>query len=167
MIPATERTKNEEENLRREVRVTIALGRLKESEQRRRQILMEELDGRDAELYDAREAIKGIERKAPCRQSSNSSRLGCCCSVVASLPPISICFLLLLLLLPHHHFFSNKHQVLVPAPAPSYHTHPPNACSSSSPSSSSPSSSPTFNLSPREQQAISCKQPIKTHDMMS
>lgn len=166
MIPATERTKNGEENLRREVRVTIALGRLKESEQRRRQILMEELDGRDAELYDAREAIKGIERKAPCRQSSNSSRLGCCCSVVASLPPISIC-LLLLLLLPHHHFFSNKHQVLVSAPAPSYHTHPPNACSSSSPSSSSPSSSPTFNLSPREQQAISCKQPIKTHDMMS
>lgn len=60
---ATERTKNEEENFRRDVRATIALGRLEESEQRRRQMLMEGLEGRDAELYDAREAMKELNEK--------------------------------------------------------------------------------------------------------
>lgn len=50
----------------------------------RRQMLMEELDRRDAELYDAREAFKELNENL---LAGNQATAGGCCSVVASLHP--------------------------------------------------------------------------------
>lgn len=58
-----ERTKNEEENSRREKRVTTTLESLEETEQKRRQMLMEELEGKDAELFEARKEIRELNQK--------------------------------------------------------------------------------------------------------
>lgn len=58
-----ERTKNEEENSRREKRVTRTLESLEETEQKRRQILMEELEGKDAELFEARKEVRDLNQK--------------------------------------------------------------------------------------------------------
>lgn len=87
VILAVERTKNEEEILRREVRVMIALERLEESEQRRRQMLIEELEGRGAELYDAREAIKELNEKLLADNQATAAALAAAASSSHPSPP--------------------------------------------------------------------------------
>ena len=58
-----ERTKNEEENSRREKRVTRTLESLEQAEQKRRQMLMEELEGKDAELFELRNEVRELNQK--------------------------------------------------------------------------------------------------------
>lgn len=58
-----ERTKNEEENSRREKRVTRTLESLEQAEKKRRQMLMEELEGKDAELFEARKEVRELNKR--------------------------------------------------------------------------------------------------------
>ncbi len=55
-----ERDNTAAENARREQRATATLGRMEETEQRRRQTLINELEARDAQLYDAQKQIEEL-----------------------------------------------------------------------------------------------------------
>ena len=58
-----ERERNEAENFRREDRVNTTLEGLEETERERRQILVDELERKDAELYDAQNKIRRLEQQ--------------------------------------------------------------------------------------------------------
>ena len=58
-----ERVNTAAENARREHRITATLERMEETEQRRRQILIDELEVRDAQLYDAQKQITELTEK--------------------------------------------------------------------------------------------------------
>ena len=55
-----EQAKNSAGDLRPDKRATTTLESLEGTENKRRQMLMEELDGKDAQLYDARKEIRDL-----------------------------------------------------------------------------------------------------------
>lgn len=68
-----EREKIEVENSRRENRVSATLARLQEKEREKRQMLVEELDSKDAELYDAQKRVRELEQQLLDPSSSSNS----------------------------------------------------------------------------------------------
>lgn len=58
-----ERDNTAPQNVRWEQRATATLGRMEETEQRRRQALMDELEVRDAQLYDAQQQITELNER--------------------------------------------------------------------------------------------------------
>lgn len=69
-----ERERIEAQNSRRENRVNETLERLGETEQERRQILKDELDRKEAELYDAQKRISNLEQQFLASSSSELSQ---------------------------------------------------------------------------------------------
>ena len=69
-----EREKIEAENCGRENRVNETIKRLEETEQERRQMLKDELDRKEAELYDAQKRISDLEQQLLVSSSSESSQ---------------------------------------------------------------------------------------------
>ena len=58
-----ERAKAEADNSRREERITATLEGMEETEHRRRQMLIDELEDKDAQLYDAQKQIRELNEK--------------------------------------------------------------------------------------------------------
>lgn len=58
----------------RENRVSATLARLQEKEREKRQMLVDELDRKDAELYDAQKRVRELEQQLLASSSSHSSQ---------------------------------------------------------------------------------------------
>ena len=69
-----EREKNEAENSRRENRVNATLEGLEDTERERRQMLIDELENKDAALHDAQKQIRELEQQLLASSSSQSSQ---------------------------------------------------------------------------------------------
>lgn len=69
-----EREKIEVENSRRENRVSATLASLQGRERERRQMLVEELDSKAADLYDAHKRVRELEQQLLASSSSHSSQ---------------------------------------------------------------------------------------------
>ena len=69
-----ERIKSGEESSKMEDRMTATLAGLEETEGRRRQMLMDELEDKDAQLYDAKNQIKELSEKLLAASSSQPSQ---------------------------------------------------------------------------------------------
>ena len=68
-----ERGRSEAENRRREDRVTETLEAIRESERGRRQLLMDELEAKDAQIFDAQKQIRELSEKLLAASPSQSS----------------------------------------------------------------------------------------------
>ena len=69
-----ERGRSDAENQRREDRVTAALETMGESERERRQLLMDYLEDRDAQIYDAQKQIRELSEKLLAASPSQPSQ---------------------------------------------------------------------------------------------
>ena len=83
-----EREKNEAENSRRESRVDATLEGLEGTERERRQLLIDELESKDTELYDAQKRIKELEQQLLASSSLQSSQAST--SPLNNLPPSQV-----------------------------------------------------------------------------
>ncbi len=70
----SERGRSEAENQRREDRVTAALETMGETERERRQLLMDYLEDRDAQIYDAQKQIRELSEKLLAASPSQPSQ---------------------------------------------------------------------------------------------
>ena len=69
-----ERANTEAENIRRENRITASLEEMEETEQRRRQLLVDELADKDAQLYDAQQQIRELNGRLLAASPSQPSQ---------------------------------------------------------------------------------------------
>ena len=85
-----EREKINVENFGRENRVNATLARLEETEREKRQMLIEQVDSKDAELYDAQNRVRELEQQLLASSSSHSSQSPHQASPISTHPSPSI-----------------------------------------------------------------------------